>query len=90
MRSRGWLLIAVVAGALGCNAKLPEPESEGARLYASRCDTCHRLYAPTSLTYPMWKMQVERMQGEMVRHGLPSLNERERTVMLDYLKRHSS
>ncbi|MBP1686041.1 MAG: hypothetical protein H6Q33_2184 [Deltaproteobacteria bacterium] len=80
--------IAVLALA-GCNAKLPEPDSPGARLYAERCGTCHRIYAPTSLTFEMWKVQVERKQGVMVRQGLPPLTPDERDVLLAYLKRHS-
>ena len=72
-----------------CTAQLPEPESEGAMLYVHRCDTCHRLYAPGSLKYEMWRMQVERMQGEMVRRGIPPLTEQEHTLLLGYLRRHS-
>ena len=86
------LSFAVAAGLLltGCGAKLPEPESEGAQLYAARCTGgCHRVFAPRSLKYEMWKVQVERMQGELVRRGLPPLTPYERTVVLDYLKRHS-
>jgi mono/diheme cytochrome c family protein len=72
-----------------CNARLPEPDSAGAKLYAARCGACHRLYAPSSLTFEMWKIQVERKQGTMVRQGLPPLTPQERDVVLDYLKRHS-
>ena len=72
-----------------CSPKLPEPESEGAMLYASRCSGCHRLYAPASMKYEMWKMDVERMQGELVRRGLPPLSDAERTTVLDYLRRNS-
>ncbi len=87
-RPQLFLLLAMLA-AMGCDARLPEPESEGARLYAARCDSCHRIYAPGLMTYEMWKIQVERMQGEIVRHGLPPLTAAERTTVLDYLKRHS-
>jgi hypothetical protein len=37
----------------------------------------------------MWKVQVERMQGDMVRQGLPPLTPQERDLVLDYLKRYS-
>ena len=90
MRGAWVLLFAALLCWTGCNAALPEPDSEGAKLYAGHCDSCHRLYAPTSMTSEMWKVQVERMQGELVRHGLPPLTDRERTVVLEYLKRHSS
>jgi hypothetical protein len=85
------LLGVTVVSSTACNAKLPEPNSPGAKLYAERCSSgCHRLFAPGSLTYEMWKLQVERMQGEFVRRGLPPLSAEERGVLLDYLKRHSS
>ncbi len=83
------LLLTVALAVAGCNARLPDPDSPGARLYADRCGTCHRIYAPRSLTFEMWKVQVERKQGVMVRQGLPPLTPEERAVLLDYLKRHS-
>jgi cytochrome c5 len=89
MTPRAFLTIAVALGVIGCSPKLPEPESAGAKLYAARCNTCHRVFAPGSLKFEMWKFQVERMQGEMVRHGLPPLTADERNVLLDYLKRNS-
>ncbi|MCK6554409.1 hypothetical protein L6Q96_07480 [Candidatus Binatia bacterium] len=87
---RYWLAVVVVAGALaGCEAPLPEPESAGARLYADRCRGCHRLYAPGSMTAEMWRVQVERMHGDMVRRGVEPLSPAETTLLLDYLRRHS-
>jgi hypothetical protein len=83
------LLLGVALMLAACNAKLPEPESPGAKLYARRCGTCHRLYAPSSLTFAMWKVQVDRKQGMMVRQGLPPLTPAERDLLLDYLRRHS-
>jgi mono/diheme cytochrome c family protein len=83
------VIVAVAFGGAACGPKLPEPDSPGAQLYAQRCDTCHRLYAPTSMKYEMWKMQVERMQGEMARRGVPTLTDSERRVLLEYLQRHS-
>lgn len=75
---------------LGCDAKLPDPESPGAVLYAQRCNGCHRLYAPGLLKAEMWKVMVDRMQGELVRRGLPPLTPGERKIMMAYLEKHSS
>jgi hypothetical protein len=74
----------------GCNPPLPEAESPGAQLYASRCSGCHRLYAPATMTGEMWKFQVERMQGELVRRGLQPLSPGERDTLLAYLQRHGT
>ena len=81
-------LFALCAATIGC-VSLPEPESPGAKLYAARCGNCHRIYAPNLLKYEMWKYQVDRMQGEMNRRGLPPLSAAEQLTLLDYLKRHS-
>ena len=103
MKSGGWvsevwgrchnagtvLIVLVGCGAIACSPKLPEPDSPGAQLYKQRCDTCHRVFAPSTLKYEMWKFQVDRMQGEMARRGLPPLTAEERATVLDYLKRHS-
>jgi hypothetical protein len=90
-RTRAVALVALALCWSACSAKLPDPESEGAVLYAQRCDgDCHRLYAPGLLKYEMWKIQVERMQALLVRGGLPPLTEAEGAILLDYLKRHSA
>jgi hypothetical protein len=84
-------LVAALAGfeLSACTPKLPEPDSTGAKLYSERCDGCHRIFAPSTLKYEMWKVQVDRMQGELVRRGLSPLTTEERATVLDYLKRHS-
>jgi hypothetical protein len=82
-------LLGLIALA-GCDARLPDPESPGARLYATRCGGCHRLYAPQVLTAEMWKVTVGRMQGELARRGVPTLNPDEQRTLLAYLERHST
>jgi hypothetical protein len=89
MRAHCLLTLAVVLGISGCGPKLPDPESPGAKLYAARCNTCHRVFAPGSLKFEMWKVQVERMQGVLVRQGLPPLTPAERDLLLEYLQRYS-
>lgn len=79
----------LAAMTVGCETRLPEPESAGARLYRDRCGDCHRLYAPELLKAEMWKYQVERMQGEMVRRGAPPLKDDERATILEYLQKHA-
>jgi hypothetical protein len=81
---------AIAAVLAGCSQPLPEPESPAAKLYAQRCNECHRVFGPGTLTAAMWEFQVERMQGEMVRRGFPPLNSDEKNLVLDYLRRHSA
>lgn len=87
---RRLLVAAVALGAVACDARLPEPESAGAELYATRCGGCHRLYAPGVLTADMWAVTVARMQGVLARHGLRPLDAEERATLLAYLQRHST
>ena len=85
------ILVVALAGfaVTACSPTLPEPDSPAAQLYQVRCNSCHRAFAPSSLKYEMWKFQVDRMQGEMARHGLPPLTPEEHATILEYLKRHS-
>jgi mono/diheme cytochrome c family protein len=81
--------IPLAAFLLGCDAGLPETESRGARLYAERCNGCHRLYAPGSMKAPLWEFTLQRMQGEMARRGVPPLTSEEYETIKTYLERHS-
>ncbi len=82
------LLLALTCAA--CDARLPEPESAGAQLYAIRCGGCHRLYAPQSMTGPMWKVTLARMQGELTRRGIEPLTADETATLTAYLESHSA
>lgn len=87
---RGLVALGVLALLAACDARLPDPESPGAHLYAARCGGCHRLYAPGSLTAAMWEVTVQRMQGELVRRGVPALTREEQAAILAYLSQHST
>ena len=83
------ILAIVACGAAACDARLPDPDSPGARLYRDRCSGCHRLYAPSLMKPEMWRITVNRMQGEMARRGADPLSESETTSILSYLEQHS-
>lgn len=91
MSGRARFAVALLAlAAAACDARLPEPESAGARLYAARCGGCHRLYAPRSMTGPMWKLTLARMQGELARRGIEPLSADETATLFAYLDAHST
>ena len=83
-------LALAAAVALGCQTELPEPASPGAMLYRTRCQGCHRLYHPGTMTAAMWRVQVDRMQGEFVRRGMAQLSRDEMELLLAYLDAHST
>lgn len=90
MRGRRLLALGVAFALAACDASLPEPDSAGATLYATRCAGCHRLYAPGAQTAAMWEVTVTRMQGELARRGVPPLTADEQATLLAYLERHST
>ena len=81
---------AMLLLAAGCETSLPAPESPGAKLYAARCGGCHRIYAPGLMTAEMWKITVDRMQGELARRGVPVLTADEQRTIVAYLDAHSA
>jgi hypothetical protein len=80
-------LMAVFAAS--CRNPLPEEESAEAKLYVSRCGTCHSPHQPRALTAAMWKVQVDRMDQKFrdARTQPPTAEEKER--ILAYLTRHA-
>lgn len=90
MRARVSVLIGALILAAGCTPDLPDPASPGAKLYAERCGTCHGLYAPGALTAAMWEVQVQRMQGEMLRRRLDPLDATDQATVLAYLRAHAT
>jgi hypothetical protein len=82
-------LVPLLVLAAGCGASLPDPDAPGAHVLQERCAGCHRLYAPGSMTLPMWQVQLGRMRGEFTRRGLPWLAPEEERALLDYLGAHA-
>ncbi len=82
-------MLVLVAVAAGCNASLPDPQSPGAAVYRARCGSCHRLYAPGTMTAAMWRFEVARMRGEFAQRGLTWLTPAEEQALLDYLTAHA-
>jgi hypothetical protein len=74
----------------GCDAKLPEPDTPGAKLYTERCSSgCHRIYAPSSMKYEMWKVVMERMKRQHPAKGFPPLTPAQEQMLFDYLRKHA-
>lgn len=80
-------MTALVAAA--CAPELPEPDSPGAVVLRTRCGGCHRLYAPGSMTYAMWEVQMDRMRRLYAERGHPWLPADEERALLAYLAAHA-
>jgi len=75
-------------------AELPDPKSSGARLLARYCIQCHDLPAPAlhaSNEWPKVLARMEQRMEKMSRMGsMLSPTGQERSVILNYLKRHAA
>jgi hypothetical protein len=90
-RARGALRLACLVAALAssCTKSLPEADSADAKLYASRCGTCHAPHLPRALTPAMWKVQVDRMDQKFRDARIPPPTAQEKEQILAYLTRHA-
>jgi hypothetical protein len=82
-------VVALVVAIAGCGGSLPDPESPGARVLATRCGGCHRVYAPGSMTAEMWRFQLGRMRALFADRGLPWLTPDDERALLDYVTAHA-
>ena len=82
--------VVLLIGALAaCSSPLPEEGSASAELYRNRCGSCHRLYQPRALKFPLWEPIVERMEAYLKRSTQP-LTQAERETILAYLRQHAA
>jgi hypothetical protein len=47
------------------------------------------VFAPGSMTLPMWEFQLQRMHALFAQRGLPWLTSAEERALLDYLAAHA-
>lgn len=86
------LLLYILVLAMGCAVAptpLPEPQSEQARLYSSRCGACHSVPHPKRHSYAQWEHMLTLMESEMRHKGMAPLNKDVSDTILDYLRRNS-
>jgi hypothetical protein len=86
---RALVVVAATVAAWGCGPALPDPESTGARVLRERCAGCHGVYAPGSMTFAMWSVQLDRMRRLYAQRGLPWLDPAEEAALVGYLRTHS-
>jgi hypothetical protein len=77
------------AASLACSRPLPDPDSPGAKAYVQECGLCHAPHDPGLLTPAMWQVQVERMEEQRRRRGLPPMTPDQTKLILDYLTAHA-
>ena len=54
-----------------------------------RCTLCHQAPDPEMLKFKQWQFVLMTMDQRMEQTGIPSLNESDREIILNYLKEHA-
>ncbi|HET7453566.1 MAG TPA: hypothetical protein VFL12_12535 [Thermoanaerobaculia bacterium] len=75
-------IAAALVAAVACASALPPatPETEGGRsIYAAKCHSCHRLYAPSRIAPEKWPPMMEKMGAKA------KLTSEEEEAVLDYV-----
>jgi len=75
-------ILPLLALAPGCAS--PSRGADGAALYANRCSLCHTPYSPSDFPSGVWAANLKRYGPRA------GLSERQRDLVLDYLRAHSS
>jgi hypothetical protein len=70
---------------------LPEPESQGAKLYVKYCSAsgCHDAIPPQESSFPYWRNQYARWSGNLKQKGMAYPSPQEDEIILAYLKKHA-
>lgn len=85
------LPVAALVWLAACSADLPEPDSEGAKLYAQYCagSGCHGPIPPNRDNFGYWQRQFVRMEEMMRRAGSPLPEPGEREIIMAWLERNA-
>jgi hypothetical protein len=85
------LLLFVVTLVACAKQSIPEPESEGARLYVQYCSGsgCHDPIPPQQSSFGYWQTQYRRWSDTLRKDGHAAPNPEEDEVILAWLKKHA-
>ncbi len=88
-----FLALAVFLATLFACAKhsIPEPESEGAKLYVQYCSGsgCHDPIPPQQSSFGYWQTQYKRWSDTLRADGVSAPNAAEDEIILAWLKKHA-
>ena len=69
--------------------KLPDADSDGAKLVTQYCGQCHVPPLPTAHKASEWPQVVERMNGHMIDQGMLVPDNGKLQIILEYLQQHA-
>lgn len=85
-----FLLFGLGVSCAAAPTPIPDPLSSGAMLFSEKCGVCHSVPHPKRHTYKQWERLVPVMDMRMREKMNEPLLAKEKTMILEYLKRNSS
>jgi len=70
-------------------SNIPDADSTGGKLFATRCSTCHALPHPKRLDWPHWRHMLGLMKSRMAERGVVEPSKEEWRRIAAYLKAHA-
>ncbi|NOZ54379.1 MAG: hypothetical protein GXP08_14815 [Gammaproteobacteria bacterium] len=67
----------------------PDGDTDAAKLYFTKCGSCHAAPMPDIHRASRWIGIVARMQMHMNNRSMPALNNNEHQTVITYLQKHS-
>jgi len=91
LRSQLFLLLLLPTLVIACSAKLPDPDSAGARTYVHYCsvDGCHTAIPPKQAGARYWDTKLEMMLKLIAKHGGAMPSQAEVEQIRTYLHKHA-
>jgi len=86
------IVVLMLLGFSACSGKptpIPEADTADAKVFASRCGSCHVAPHPKRLDFASWRHMLGVMESQMQHNNVKPLSEDEQKSILSYLERHS-
>jgi len=80
------LVSIILIACAGKATVIPNATSQDAKVFYSRCGTCHSVPHPKRHTFEQWKHILAVMEKQMEDRGVNPLTRDEREAILRYLK----
>ena len=81
----------IFAAAANCNtgAKIPDKNSDEAKMYQNKCGICHAVPHPRRHTKLQWEHTLSLMELRMKEKKMPELTEEENNLIRMYIAKNS-
>jgi hypothetical protein len=83
-----FITILLISSCIGLS--IPDKRSSEAKLYASKCNACHKAPDPDIAYYSQWERLILLMQRKINHKDMAPLSEQEWNIISAYIKKHAA